>query len=68
MKQEQIAGIILCIIALVLTVKPTLVWKITESWKSEESKVPSDRYMTVLRIVGGAFLGVGVLLLVGILK
>ena len=68
MKQEQIVGIILSIIGLVLSVKPILVWKITESWKMERSNAPSDRYMRVLRIVGGAFLGVGVLLLVGILK
>ena len=68
MSQEQIAGIILCIIGLGLSVKPTLVWKLTESWKTEGSNAPSDRYIRVLRIVAGAFLGVGVLLLVGILK
>ena len=68
MSQEQIAGIILCIIGIVLTIKPTLVWKITESWKTEKSNAPSDRYRRVLRVVGGAALGVGVLLLVGILK
>ena len=68
MSQEQIAGIILCVIGLVLSAKPTLVWKITESWKTEKSNAPSDRYRRVLRVVGGAALGVGVLLLVGILK
>lgn len=68
MKQEQIAGIILCIVGLVWTIKPKLVWKLTESWKTEGSKAPSDRYMKVLRIVSGAALGVGFLLLVGVLK
>ena len=68
MSQEQIAGSILCIIGLVFTVKPTLVWKLTESWKTEGSKTPSDRYMKLLRIVGGAALGVGALMLVRILK
>ena len=68
MSQEQIAGIILCIIGLVLSVRPTLVWKLTESWKTEGSNAPSDRYMRVLRIIAGAALGVGVLLLIGILK
>lgn len=68
MSQEQIAGSILCIVGLVFAVKPTLVWKLTESWKTEGSKAPSDRYMRVLRIVGGATLGVGVLLLLGVLK
>lgn len=68
MKQEQMAGIVLCIIGLVLAVKPTWIWKLTESWKTEGSGVPSGGYMRVLRIVGGAALGVGVLLLAGILK
>lgn len=68
MTQEQIAGILLCVIGLVLNAKPTLVWKLTESWKTEKSNAPSDRYMRVLRIVGGAALGVGVLLVVGVLK
>lgn len=68
MKQEHIAGILLCVIGIVLSAKPTPVWKITESRKSEESEAPSNRYMTVLRIVSGAAIGVGVLLLAGILK
>ena len=68
MSQEQIAGIILCVIGLSLNAKPTLVWKITESWKTETSSAPSDRYMRVVRIVSGAALGVGVLLAAGILK
>lgn len=68
MKQEQIAGIVLCVIGLILSAKPTLVWKLTESWKTEGSKTPSGKYMTVLRIVSGAALGVGVLLVAGILK
>lgn len=68
MRQEQIAGIVLCVIGLVLAAKPTLVWKLTESWKTEGGGAPSGRYMTVLRIVSGAALGVGVLLLIGILK
>lgn len=68
MSQEQIAGILLCVIGLVLSAKPTLVWKLTESWKTKESKAPSGRYMTVLRIVSGATLGLGVLLIAGILK
>ena len=37
MKQEQIAGILLCLIGLVLACKPVLVWKLTERWKTEKS-------------------------------
>ena len=68
MAQEQNAGIFICVIGLVLAAKPTLVWRLTESWKTEKSTAPSDRYMRVLRIVAGAALGVGVLLLIGVLK
>lgn len=66
--EARIAGIILCIMGLVLSANPTLIWKLTERWKTEESKRPSIRYKRVLRIVSGAFIGVGVLLVVGILK
>ena len=68
MAQEQIAGILLCVIGLVLAVKPTLVWRLTESWKTEGNTAPSDRYLRVLRIVSGAALGVGFLLLIGVLQ
>ena len=68
MSKWFVIGIILCVIGLVLSMKPTLVWKFTESWKKEKSSAPSDRYMRALRIVSGAALGVGVLLVVGILK
>ena len=68
MKQEQIAGIILCVIGLIINAKPVLVWKLTESWKTEKADAPSGKYITVLRIVSGAALGVGVLLAAGILK
>lgn len=68
MRQEQIAGIILGIIGLVLTLKPTLAWAVTEKRKAKGGKAPSAVYLRVLRIAGGAFLGVGVLLLIGVLK
>lgn len=68
MSQEQMAGITLCAIGLALCAKHMLVWRITESWKAEKSSAPSYRYRRVLRVVGGAALGVGALLLTGILK
>ena len=47
MGQEQIAGILLCAVGLVLCIKSTLVWKLTERWKAEKSSAPSDRYLQV---------------------
>ncbi|MDD6135664.1 MAG: hypothetical protein PUB54_00635 [Lachnospiraceae bacterium] len=66
--QEKIAGTIMCIIGLVVSVKPIWIWEITESWKTKDGKEPSQRYLKVLRIVGGATIGVGFLLVTGILK
>ncbi|MDO4526431.1 MAG: hypothetical protein Q4B61_14010 [Bacteroidales bacterium] len=68
MKQEQIAGIILCVIGILLSAKPALIWKLTESWKMKEENAPSDKYMKIIRIVSGACVGVGVVLVAGILK
>ena len=68
MSQEQLAGILLCLIGLALSAKSTLVWSLTEGWKTETGSAPSDRYKTVLRVVSGAALGVGVLLAAGILS
>lgn len=68
MTQEVVAGIILCALGLIMSAKPTLIWKIAESWKTKECKAPSALYMKVLRIVSGAAIGLGVLLVAGILK
>ena len=68
MTQEVVAGIILCTLGLIMSAKPTLIWKIAESWKTGKSKEPSALYMKVLRIVSGAAIGLGVLLVSGILK
>ena len=66
--ESRVEGIILCMMGLVLSLNPTLIWKLTEKWKTEESKGPSARYRSVLRIVSGTFIGVGVLLAAGVLK
>ena len=68
MEQEQIAGGLLCIIGLVLCVKPVLIWRLTESWRTEKGRAPSAVYMAVLRIISGEALGLGVLLIAGILE
>ena len=68
MGQEQLAGMILCILGLVLLAKPMLVWRLTESWKTAGSSAPSDGYLRLLRIVSAAAICVGVLLLAGIVK
>ena len=66
--QARIAGVAFVVIALFLIAKPALVWRMTESWKLEEKRERSEWYDLVLRIVGGTFLVVGVLLAFGIMR
>lgn len=67
MKQELFAGIIIVIIGLMLCLFPAQIWKLTEVWKPARRGAPSGAYMTVIRIVGGVFYCIGVLLMFGIL-
>lgn len=66
--QARIAGVAFVVIALVLIAKPALVWKLAENWKAEGSWQRSEWYDLVLRIVGGTFLVVGILLAFGIMR
>ena len=68
MKQNDLAGIILSLIGLVLAIFPNALWKLTEKWKSRDASEPSALYRTTLRIVGAVFLIAGVLLAIGMLK
>lgn len=68
MNQSNVAGIILCVIGLLLTIFPVAVWRFSEKWKSDGASAPSSGYMTLMRIIGGAFIVFGVLLSVGILQ
>ena len=68
MKQNNLAGIILSLIGLVLAIFPNALWKLTEKRKSRDASEPSALYRTTLRIVGAVFLIAGVLLAIGMLK
>ncbi|MEG0825350.1 MAG: hypothetical protein RSG86_06350 [Oscillospiraceae bacterium] len=64
MTQEQIAGILIILIALVILIFPKQVWKIAESWKNNDKVPPSDTYLVVVRCVASAFLVVGIVVMV----
>ena len=66
--QARAAGIAFVVIASILIAKPALVWKLAERWKVEEKRERSEWYDLILRIVGGTFLVVGVLLAFGIMR
>ena len=68
MKQEVIAGIILCAMGLCLLVIPVDIWwKISEQWKTEGEARPSKRYAAVTRAVGIVFAVAGAALLISAL-
>jgi len=45
-------GVILVLIGLLMIYNPTLVWTVTEKWKSQDATEPSDLYVLSLRIGG----------------
>lgn len=68
MKQGNIAGIILCLMGAILCVFSKFIWKISEKWKSNNASGPSVKYTIITRILGGAFIGVGIFLAVGVIS
>ncbi|MCR5452987.1 MAG: hypothetical protein K6F00_10195 [Lachnospiraceae bacterium] len=56
MKQEIIAGSILCILGLSLVlIPPEKLWIITEKWKTKDGSLPSRGYAVVMRVLGVVF-------------
>ena len=63
MKQELIGGLVLCLIGLGLFfVLPVTLWTLTEKWKTEGGSGPARSYTVVLRVLGIAFAGAGIVL------
>ncbi len=67
MNQSNIAGIILCLMGMRLCAFPLVIWEISEKWKSKNASTPSAKYITTIRIVGGTFIGFGILLALGVI-
>ncbi|MGN1406236.1 MAG: hypothetical protein ACI4WM_08175 [Erysipelotrichaceae bacterium] len=63
MTQERIAGLIILIIGIVLTVRQDIVFIFKRNQKL--TKFPG--YSTLLRVILGAFIGVGLLLFLGVI-
>jgi nitrate reductase gamma subunit len=60
MKQEGIAGIILCAMGLaMLLISPNAWWKAAEKWKTKDGSGPSGTYIVLLRVLGVVFIGAG---------
>ncbi|WP_348636737.1 DUF6199 family natural product biosynthesis protein [Paenibacillus hunanensis] len=56
-----ILSIALIIIGLLMLIKPSIVWTVTEQWKSNDATEPSTFYTWMIRVVGIVFVVVGIL-------
>ncbi len=64
MKQEIVAGIVLCVMGLCLLLAPSgKLWAVTEKWKSRGEGGPSKGYVVVMKVLGAVFAAVGAALL-----
>ena len=58
MKQEAIAGMILCAMGLaMLLISPNVWWKVAEKWKTKDGCGPAKSYTVILRVLGVVFSG-----------
>jgi len=63
MKQEAIAGMILCAMGLaMLLISPNVWWKVAEKWKTKDGSGPAKSYTVILRVLGVVFSGAGIAL------
>ncbi len=53
-------SIFILFIGLIMLVSPNTWWEITESWKSNDAKEPSDFYIKTIRFQGGFFILAGI--------
>ena len=66
MKQEAIAGMILCAMGLaMLLISPNVWWKVAEKWKTKDGSGPAKSYTVILRVLGVVFSGARIALALG---
>ena len=69
MKQEAVAGLILCAMGLsLLLISPDVWGRTTEKWTTRDGSGPSGKYIVLLRVLGAAFIVVGIILALSRLK
>lgn len=56
-------GVIIFALGMFIFLKPDLVWKLTEEWKSYRADEPSEFYLKVTRIGGILFALFGVIMI-----
>ena len=56
-------GIIIFALGMFIFLKPDLVWKLTEAWKSYRADEPSEFYLKVAKIGGISFALFGIIMI-----
>ena len=56
-------GIIIFALGMFIFLKPDLVWKLTEEWKSDRADEPSECYLKVTKIGGISFALFGIIMI-----
>lgn len=56
-------GIVIFALGMFVFLKPDLVWKLTEEWKSYRADEPSELYLKVTKIGGVLFMLLGVIMM-----
>ena len=63
MRQEAVAGIVLCVMSLaMLFISPNAWWTVAEKWKTEGKNGPARSYRILLHVLGVVFAGAGIVL------
>ena len=57
-------GIIFCALGMFYFLKPDLVWKLTEEWKSDRADEPSEFYLKTTKISGIIFDLFGIIIII----
>ena len=57
-------GVIIFVLGMFIFLKPDLVWKLTEAWKSNRADEPSELYLKTTKIGGILFALLGVVMII----
>lgn len=55
-------GIVIAAIGVFILLKPNLVWKLTEKWKSYRADEPSDSYLKMAKFGGILYILLGIVI------
>jgi hypothetical protein len=58
---ELLAGIFLIVLGVFMLIKPKIMWKIADSWKTKTNAEPTNLYLNIIRTAGCILIFGGIL-------